>query len=41
MALKVGFAEVDITPPVGTHKIGWLKDIVSDTVLDPLSARVM
>ena len=39
MALKVGFAETDITPPVGTHKIGWKKDIVSDRVLDPLFAR--
>ncbi len=41
MALRVGFAEADITPPVGTHKIGWLKDIVSDAVVDPLFARVM
>jgi len=39
LALKVGFAETDITPPVGTHKIGWKKDIVSDRVLDPLFAR--
>jgi len=41
MGIKAGFAEADITPPLGTHKIGWLKDIVSDRVLDPLSARVM
>jgi neutral ceramidase len=40
MPMKAGFGEVDITPPVGTHKIGWLKDIVSDRVLDPLFARV-
>jgi len=39
MPLKVGFAEVDITPPPGTHKIGWLKTIVSDSCLDPLFAR--
>lgn len=39
IALKVGFAETDITPPVGTHKIGWKRDIVSDRVLDPLFAR--
>ena len=38
MAFKAGFAEADITPPVGTHKIGWIKDIVSDEVLDPLFA---
>lgn len=37
--MRAGFAEIDITPPVGTHKIGWLKDIVSDHVLDPLLAR--
>ena len=39
MTLRAGFAETDITPPVGTHKIGWLRDIVSDRVLDPLCAR--
>jgi hypothetical protein len=39
MALRAGLAEVDITPPVGTHKIGCLRDIVSDRVLDPLCAR--
>lgn len=38
--LNAGFAEVDITPPVGTEKIGWLVKIVSDRVLDPLFARV-
>lgn len=35
-----GFAEVDITPPVGTRKIGWMKVIVSEAVLDPLFARI-
>lgn len=39
MPLKVGFAEADITPPLGTHKIGWIVDIVSERVLDPLFAR--
>ena len=37
---KAGFAETEITPPIGTHKIGVLRDIVSETVLDPLFARV-
>ncbi len=37
--VRAGFAEVEITPPVGTHKIGWLIDLVSDQVLDPLYAR--
>lgn len=41
MSLKAGFAEIDITPPPGTHKIGWLKEIVSDRVLDPLSTRTV
>jgi len=39
MPMKAGFAEIDITPPIGTHKIGWLRLIVSDSVLDPLMAR--
>ncbi len=39
MAARIGFAEADITPPVGTAKIGWKKLIVSDTVLDPLYAK--
>lgn len=40
MAFKAAFAETDITPPVGTLKIGWIKRIVSDKILDPLFARV-
>ncbi len=38
--LKAGFQTVDITPPVGTLKIGWLIRIESDAVADPLRARV-
>jgi len=38
--LKAGFAEIDITPPVGTHIIGYIVDVVSSKVLDPLFARV-
>ena len=38
--MRAGFAEIDITPPVGIHKIGWIMDIISDRVLDPLHARV-
>ncbi|MCY3022957.1 MAG: hypothetical protein NTW87_28605 [Planctomycetota bacterium] len=37
--MKAGFAEVDITPPVGTRKIGWLKLIIGERVADPLFAR--
>jgi neutral ceramidase len=37
--MKVAFAEIDITPPLGTAKIGWLKNIVPARVLDPLFAR--
>lgn len=39
MSLRAGFAERDITPPLGTHKIGWLNDIVPDTIADPLYTR--
>jgi hypothetical protein len=39
MTFRAGFAEIDITPPPGTRKIGWIKLIVSDHVLDPLHAR--
>jgi hypothetical protein len=38
--MLASFTEVDITPPAGTRKIGWLKDIVGDHVIDPLFARV-
>jgi neutral ceramidase len=38
--MQAGFSEIDITPPVGTRKIGWIKEIVSDQVIDPLYARV-
>ncbi len=41
MAFRIGFAETEITPPVGTMKIGWKKVIVSDRVLDPLFARAV
>ncbi len=36
---RAAFSQADITPPLGTHKIGWLKDIVGDKVADPLFAR--
>jgi hypothetical protein len=39
MAVQVGFAEIEITPPLGTRKIGWLGEIVSTEVLTPLYAR--
>jgi len=38
--MRAGFAEIDITPPIGTKKIGWLREMVPDTILDPLYARV-
>ena len=38
--LKAGFAQVDITPPPGTRKIGWLREIIGETTRDPLYARV-
>ena len=38
-ALQAGPAEIEITPPLGTRKIGWLKVLVPEKVLDPLHAR--
>jgi hypothetical protein len=40
MAFRAGFAETEITPPLGTHRIGWIRLIVGTSVLDPLFARV-
>jgi len=37
--LRAGFAEVDITPPIGTQIIGWLKVVISKEIHDPLFAR--
>jgi SAM-dependent methyltransferase len=39
MALRAGFAEVAITPPLGTQIIGWLTVVVAKEVRDPLYAR--
>lgn len=41
MGLQAGCAEVDITPPVGTRIIGWLKCIQSQRVLDPLYGKAV
>ncbi len=38
--MRAGFAEIDITPPPGTRKIGWLRLLVGESILDPLYARV-
>lgn len=38
--MRAGFAEIDITPPLGGYKIGWLKKIVVEKVLDPIYARI-
>ncbi len=40
MPLRAGFADTDITPPLGAHKIGWIVDIVIDEITDPLFARI-
>ncbi len=36
---KAGFAETEITPPIGTEKAGWIRKIVPDRVTDPLFVR--
>ena len=38
--MKAGFSEIDITPPPGTKKAGWMADLEAKTFLDPLFARV-
>jgi hypothetical protein len=38
--LRAGFHEIDITPPIGTRKIGWIIEIVSEYVADPLCAHI-
>ncbi len=38
--MKAGSAEIDITPPVATHQIGWIIDIAMEEIADPLLARV-
>ena len=38
--LRTGFAEADITPPIGTRKIGWLQEITIESIRDPLFARI-
>ncbi len=40
MTMSAGFAEVEITPPLGTRKIGFKRLIVADEVIDPLYARI-
>ena len=40
MTTNAGFAQTDMTPPKGTKKTGWLLDIASDHVIDPLYARI-
>ena len=37
--MKAGFAEIDITPPVGTRKLGFIQVIIGKRVADPLFAR--
>ncbi|MGE5530979.1 MAG: hypothetical protein ACM3VW_02535, partial [Bacteroidota bacterium] len=39
--LKVGFAEADITPPLGTRIVGHFNDIFAEKINDPLRAKAM
>jgi neutral ceramidase len=39
--LGVGFASRDITPPPGTRKLGWLREVVGEEALDPIQARAV
>ncbi len=40
MGLRAGFAQIDLTPPLGTNIIGWLSMARAERVRDPLHARV-
>ena len=39
-ALRAGFAEVDITPPIGSEQVGWLARVVIERILDPIFAKI-
>jgi len=39
MSIKAGFAEIEITPPAGTKKGGWMQDLEARKFLDPIFAR--
>ncbi len=41
MGLRAGFAQVDITPPLGTEKAGWLRLRIAEEILDPVYARTL
>lgn len=38
--MQIGFAEIEITPPPGTKKCGWMEDLEARVFLDPLFAKV-
>lgn len=40
MTLNAGFAQIDVTPPPGTAKIGWLRLVTINRIADPIFARV-
>jgi len=40
MTLRVGLAQVDITPPIGSPRVGWCFPIAVERVLDPIFAKV-
>ncbi|MHB8995369.1 MAG: hypothetical protein ACYC63_08995 [Armatimonadota bacterium] len=39
--LKLGFAEAEISPPLGTRIVGHFSEIVAERINDPLMARAM
>ena len=39
ISMKAGFSQIDITPPPGTKKGGWMEDLEARVFLDPLFAR--
>ena len=41
MALRAALAEVDITPEVPIEKVGWLRRVIGEKILDPIFAKVL
>ncbi len=38
--MQAGFAATEITPPLGTQKIGWIIELKIEEIMDPLFARI-
>ena len=41
MVLRAGLAEVDVTPRLPIEKVGWLRRVIAEKVLDPVCAKIL